>query len=165
MSDYRYKHEDWRRRTEGKAAHQERGGHKKMKVKAKDTPGVICVERHSHEEAIVISGSLTVDFTEGDLREWIAEELEKVSLEIVRLDGIAEQIKAAITIASTCIVSVTDEKAVVKDPYDKRGRITLSAIVYKIRPEDAVDIVRNALAAVRLRLRKRRHDDIGAENE
>lgn len=156
MPEYRYKNEDGRRRPDSKNAHSEPSGGKRMKVKAKDTPGVICIERHTHDEAIVISGSLVAEYTTAELREWISEELEKASIEIARRGGIAEQIKSALTEMTTCMISVVDEKASVNETQYKRSRITISAIVCNMKPEEAVDIVRKALAAVRYRLRQRK---------
>ena len=156
MPEYRYKHEDGRHSSPTASARSEQSGVKRMKVKAKDTPGVICIERHTHDEAIVISGSLVVDYINGELREWIAEELEKAAIEVARRGGIAEQLKAALTEMTTCMVSVTDEKASINETQYKRARITLSAIVCSIKPEEAVDITRKALAAIRYHLRQRR---------
>jgi ABC-type sugar transport system substrate-binding protein len=130
------------------------GKKQRIRVKAKDTPGVICIERHTHDEAIVISGSLVVDYVAADLKAWIAQELEAAAREVGENGGIIGHIKTALGVTSTTMISVTDEKAMAKESPQKRARITLAAIVFKIDPEKAEDIIRKSLAAVRLRLRQ-----------
>lgn len=154
MSEFHHKHRDGRYRPEPKATRQDSGGKQRMRVRAKDTPGVICIERHTHDEAIVISGSLIVDIGDAELGVWIAQELEAAAHKIRNSGGVVGHIKATLDITSTSTMSVIDDKVSTKEPLLKRAQITLSAIVSDIVPEEAVDIVRKALAAVRLRLRQ-----------
>ena len=153
MTEHHNKHREEHIHPGHSAAHHDQSGKQRVRVRAKDTPGLICLERHTHDEAIVISGTLTLDFDTVDLSSWIAEELEKAALQITEGGGIVGHIKVALAVTSTSMISVTDDKAMTKDSPRKRALITLAAIVFKIDPKAAEDIIRKALAAVRARLR------------
>ena len=128
-------------------------GKKKVRLKAKNTPGVIRIERHIHDDAVVISGSLTVDFINDDLYMFIEQELEAAAREITDSEGVVGHIKAALSVSSTSMISVTDSKAMTKESPYQRAQITLAAIVFLVDPEIAEGILRKALAAVKSRLR------------
>ena len=153
MSEHKNKHQKGHDHPEHKESNHVHDGKQRVRVRAKDTPGLICIERHTHDEAIVISGTLTLDFGAVDLGAWIAEELEKAALLVNESGGIIGHIKAALAVTSTSMISVTDDKAMTKDSPRKRALITLAAIVFKIDPKEAEDIIRKSLAAVRARLR------------
>lgn len=121
--------------------------------KAKDTPGIICLERNIHDGAVVISATLTLEYENEDLTVWISEELEKSARTIKSLDGIVGHIKAAVTTTSMDMISVTEESATQTAAPKKSARIALAAIVFMVEPEEAENIVRKALAGVRARLR------------
>lgn len=142
-----------------KIADHNGGGEKQIGEKAKDTPGIICIERNVHDDAIVISGTLTVEYGTADLSVWIAEGLEEAAREVKEKEGIVGHIKAAVTVTSTDSVSVTDDKAMVTHAPQKRARIALAAIVFMIEPEAAENIIRKALAGVRARLRAEKQGD------
>ena len=125
----------------------------KLKISAKDAPGVIRIERNMHDEAIVVSGSLTLDSVTDEINDWIAQELEAAARDVNVLDGIIGHIKAAVTSTSTDMISVTEEKAMVKTSPFHSARITLTVIVFLIEPEEAEAIARRALAAIRKRSR------------
>ena len=127
---------------------------KRMEVRAKDTPGIICLEKHTHDDAIIISGSLVVDIADEDLNTWIAQELESAGLEIKKNGGMFEQIKTTLAITTTSTVSLTDNNATIKKMPLKRARITLAAIIHKMDSDEALQIIRKALATVRRRLRQ-----------
>jgi len=127
-----------------------------VEIKAKNRLGLICIERHIHDEAIVISGSLTVEYSDEDLTAWIAEELEKAAREVKARNGIVGHIKTALTITTTEMVSVTDEKAMIAEAPFKRAKITLAAIMFLVEPQEAENIVRIALAGIRARLRQKK---------
>ena len=154
MPEYNQKYADERRDMEKTGELHENNMKKQMKVRAKDTPGVICIERQSHDGAIVITGSLVVDIIDEDLGAWIAQELETAAVEIGESGGIIDQIKTTLVVMSKSIISLTDEKAIIKESQSKRARITLAAIVRKMDSDEAVQIIRKALAAVRRRLRQ-----------
>ena len=122
-------------------------------AKPKDAPGLIYIERHIHDEAIVISGSLVIRYETPELNAWITEELESAASKVKELGGVVGHIKTAVASTSTSMISVTDEKAIVKEPPVRRAKITLASIVFLIDPEDAENIVRSALAGIRTRLR------------
>ena len=139
---------------------QSHANKQRVRVKAKDTPGVICIERSTHDEAIVISGSLTVEYADAELKSLLTEELEKAAQGIRELDGIIGHIKVAVSTTSTEIFSVTDEKAASAGAPRKTARIALAAIVFKVEPPDAESIIRKALAGVRTRLREENKGDL-----
>lgn len=127
---------------------------KQIKLFPRETPGMICIERHIHDEAIVISGSLMVENNDVDLCAWIEEELENAARYIKDCGGILGQIKTALTVASTKIISITDDKATEAKQSQKYARIILAAIIFMLNPREADEIVRKALAGVRARLRQ-----------
>jgi len=146
--------EDENRNPDAKPVRRENKESRRMEVRAKDTPGVICLERHTHDEAIVITGSLVVDITDEDLTTWIAQELETAGAEIRKSGGTVGEIKTTLTVASTSMISLSDEAAVIRETSQSRARITLAAILHKMDSGEAVQIIRQALAAVRRRLRQ-----------
>ena len=138
---------------ENESNHHHGGERQRVRVRAKDTPGVICIERRTHDEAIVISGSLTVDYDNAEIGAWIEQELETAAQGIRDQGGIVGHIKAALSVTATSMISVTDEKAMSKESPLKRARISLAAIVFKVDPKEAENIIRKSLAGVRSRLR------------
>ena len=139
--------------------HHSHDTRQRIRVKAKDTPGVICIERSIHDEAVVISGSLTLEYGASDLHAWITNELEKAAQDIKDKGGIVGHIKAAVSITATEIISVTDEKAMVTQSPRNTARIALAAIMFAIEPPDAESIIRKALAGVRTKLREEKARD------
>ena len=123
-------------------------GKKHIRAKAKNTHGSIYIERQIHDDAIVISGSLDIGSDIVDLNTKIAERLDAAALQINGRGGIVGHIKASVSTTSTCMVSVTEEKAMVKESPLRRVRITLAAILFLIDPADAENIIRNALEAL-----------------
>ena len=138
----------------GRAAgpqHRDNGGKRSIKIKTKDTPGSIHIERHIHDEAVVISGVLAVDYDTAEMSVLIAEELEEAARSITDCGGIVGHIKAAINTTSTSMISVTEEKAAVTEGKWKRTKITLAAIVFLIEPEEAEKAIKRALASIKSR--------------
>ena len=121
----------------------------KVRIKGKDVPGVILIERNMHDEAIVVSGSLIVANAGPELQACVAGELEAAAHMVNELGGIIGHIKAAVCVTSMDMISVTEEKAMVKTSRLKEARITLTVIVFLIEPEEAEDIARKALTAIR----------------
>jgi len=121
----------------------------KIKIKAKDIPGVIFIERNMHDDAVVISGSLSVESVSGGLNACIAQELETAARLVSESGGIIGHIKAAVSTSGMSMISVTEEKAMVKESPFSSVRITMTVIVFLIEPEVAEDITRKALAAIR----------------
>ena len=130
---------------------------KQIRFRPKDTPGVICIERHTHDESIVVSGSLVIENNAEGLDAWIEEEIEIAAREIRNRGGVVGQIKAALTVTSTSIMTVSDEKAMERESPKDHVRIMLSAIVSMVDPKEAEDIVRKSLAGIRARLREKNH--------
>ena len=134
--------------------HQNHDKKRRVRVKVKDTPGVICIESSIHDEAVVISGSLTLENGTADLNAWISEELEKAALAIKDRGGTIGHIKAAVSMTATDMISVTDENATVTRSSWETARIALAAIMFSIETPEAESIIRKALADVRARLRE-----------
>ena len=147
MSEHHHDHGDERFQS---GIDRSRNGQKQMvKVKAKHAPGAIGIKRQIHDGAVVISGSLVVDFDNANISASIEQELEAASREVSAQGGIVGHIKAGVKVFSTSMTSVTYEKATTAESPLKRAKITLAAIVFNIGPETAEDIVRNVLASVR----------------
>ena len=123
----------------------------KVRLIAKDAPGLIYIEQKVQDEAVVISGSLTIRFESADLNAYIAEKLEIAVREINEHGGIVGHVKASVSTKSSCMISVTDEKAMVKDSKMRSARIALAAILFKISPVDAENIIRKVLSEIRTR--------------
>ena len=139
------------RRNENVDMSNGNGGKKKITAKIKNAPGMIHIDRQIHDGAIVISASLSLDCGAVDLLKCIAGELETAAHEIKELGGITGHIKASVATESTCMISVTDETAMVKESPMRRTRIRLAAIVFHTDPDDAENIIRKALAGIRAR--------------
>ena len=125
---------------------------KHVRLKVKNIPGLIRIERNIHDEAIVISGELTVNTTADDVNAVVASELENASGEITKLDGIVGHIKASVSIITTGMISVTEDKAMIKEGRGSRVRISIAAIVFLVEPERAEETVRKALLGIRKQL-------------
>ena len=125
---------------------------KHVRLKVKNIPGLIRIERNIHDEAIVISGELTVNTTADDVNAVVASELENASGEITKLDGIVGHIKASVSIITTGMISVTEDKAMIKEGRGSRVRISIAAIVFLVEPERAEETVRKALSGIRKQL-------------
>lgn len=154
MPEQHHRHNKNNSHAVHKAARNVNYEKKRIEEKAKDTPGIICIERNIHDDAVVISGTLTLEYNAVDINAWIAEELEKAARAVKESDGIVGHIKAAVSVTSTDMLSVTDEKATITDSPQKRARIALAAIMFMIEPKEAENIIRKALAGVRARLRE-----------
>lgn len=126
----------------------------KIKINAKGMPGVIFIDRNIHDEAVVISGSLSVQNVTGGLDECVAQELEAAARMINERDGVIGHIKAAVSTTAIDMISVTEEKAMIKKSPLCNARITLTVIVFLIEPEAAEDITRKTLAAIRKRCKE-----------
>jgi len=143
--------------TEENATRENRDGKKTIRFRPKDTPGIICIDRRTHEETVTISGSLVLGAETDELHEWIEEAIDNAAREVKERGGVVDQISAALAVTSTRIIAVSDEKPMEKEPPQKDVRISLAAVMTKIDPKEAGDIIRKALAAVRLRLREKNH--------
>ena len=136
-----------------KSAKKSHGGKTRLVARTKDMPGLIYIERQIHDESVVISGSLTIRFDDADLNVWVAEEIEAAIREIKEHNGIVGHVKASVSTTSSCMISATDEKAMVKESSTRRARITIAAIMFTIDPTVAENIIRKSLSGIRTRLR------------
>ena len=121
----------------------------RIKQKAKNTPGMIYIERRMHDEAVVVSGLLTVVTGDKNISGSIAKELETAARDISELGGIIGHIKATASTSSTEMISVTDADATVKESPERKVQIALAAIVFTVEQKTAEDIIRQALARIR----------------
>ena len=125
---------------------------KPLMVKTENIPGLIRIEQHIHDEAIVISGTLTVIAAVNSINEIIASELETSSSVFTQKEGIIGHIKASVSTTKTGMISITEDKAMIKEGQDTRVQISLVAIVFIIDPEEGEEIVRKTLSRIRKRL-------------
>ena len=125
---------------------------KRFMVKTENIPGLIRIEQHIHDEAIVISGTLTVISGIDSVYEIISSELETASSLFTQKEGIVGHIKAAVSTTKTGMISITENKAMIKEGQDTRVQISLVAIVFIIDPEEGEEIVRKTLSQIRKRL-------------
>ena len=114
-------------------------------AKTSDMPGLIRIQQQIHDDAVVISGSLSLRFEAVDLNAWVAEEIETAVRVIKEHGGIVGHVKAFVSASSSCMISATDNKAMVKESDTRRARITLVAILFAIDPVDAKSIIKAAL--------------------
>jgi hypothetical protein len=128
---------------------------KPIKFRPKETPGVICIERRVQDKTVLISGSLIIENDAAELNALIKEELELAAREIREFGGALGQLEAALTVTTTSVLTVSDEKAMEKDAPQKYSRITISAVVLNIDPKEAENVVRKSLAGIRTRLREK----------
>ena len=117
--------------------------------KAKNAPGAIYIKRSLHDEAIVISGSLTVITQNPDVCDIVAKQLEQAGAEITKLGGIIGHIKATTVLTTTKMISVTEEQAMIKDAHEYKAKIILAAIVFLIEQKEAGALIRQSLVEVR----------------
>ena len=130
-------------------SHESRVKPSRIRLKAKNSLGAIYIERNIIDDAIVISGTLSVVTGNADLNAEIAREFEAAARKIAELGGIVGHIKATGIVTSTSMISVTDEHAMVKESPERMVKITLAAIVFFVDQKVASDIMQQALAGVR----------------
>ena len=119
----------------------------------KSVPGAIYIKRMLHDEAIVISASLSVIAKDGEICDYVAKELETAGAQITEMGGIIGHIKATTVTTKTKMISVTEEKAMIKDALECKVVITVAAIVFLVEQKTAGDIIRQSLVNVRERAR------------
>ena len=124
-------------------------GRKRIRVKVSESPGLVFVDRQIHDEAITISAAMTIISDDTLLNEHIAGEIETAAREITKRGGIVGHIKASVSTTTTCMITAADETAMIKESPMRRARITLAAIVFLVDPEEAENIIREALAGIR----------------
>ena len=129
-------------------------GKKHITLRPLDTPGVICVESHILDEDISITGTLTVAFNKEDLEAWIIEGLKVAAGEVKQLGGHAVKIQATLMLTTAKAITIKDESNAEVKPRQQYARITISSRTRSIAPKEAEGIVRNALVAVRTRLKR-----------
>jgi hypothetical protein len=117
--------------------------------KTQEALGAIHVESHLHDQARVISGSLTLFADYGVFRASLSKQLEGLAKAVQACGGIVGHIKASAETKQTEMFSVTDTAVSVKTAPGQEIRITLAAIVFAVDPEEAETLVISALKAVK----------------
>ena len=102
---------------------------------------------------MVVSGSLTVEYENADIREWIHQELEAAICEYVGRGGVVEQIRTGLSVSSTSVISVSDGKIEAIESPLKTGQIMMAAILGDQDPTETENIIRKALSGIRSRAR------------
>ena len=110
-----------------------------------DEPGVAYVEGRMHDDAVVISGRLTVAADYEKLRPEFSARLEGIAATVAERGGIVGHVKASAAVTGVDMYSVTDVQASVKSSPEQEVRIILAAIVFHIPLEDAEELVRSAM--------------------
>lgn len=114
-----------------------------------DVLGTIHVESHLHDEARVISGSLTLYADYGLLKTVISKQLAFLAKVVFECGGIVGHIKASCESKQVEMFSVTDVTVSVKTAPRQEIKISLAAIVFGIDLDEAEKLVTNALEAVK----------------
>ena len=120
-------------------------------IEAHEEPGTVNVECRLHDEARVISGRLTVTGSYDGVRKALTARLETVARAVAEYGGIIGHIKASCQVSAVEMFSITDADAevTVKKAPEQEIKINMAAIVFLIPPDDAEELVRQALTAVR----------------
>lgn len=111
--------------------------------------GTVRVESHLHDEARVISGSLTLYADYGVLKTALSNQLEFLAKAVFECGGIVGHIKASCESKQVEMFSVTDVTVSVKAAPGQEIKINLAAIVFGIDPDEAEKLVTNTLEAVK----------------
>jgi hypothetical protein len=134
---------------EGHAHHGEHD-HVHSHLKVAPETGVVTAEANKIDDALVISGALSVMTadTEG-LRNRLKEGLEKTAAWVASEGGIVGHIKASFSATLTAMLSVTETSATVKYPPEQKADITIAAIVFLVEEERVLRSVKELLESLR----------------
>ena len=112
-------------------------------------PGVITVGHTFHDEAIIVSGAVTLFGRYENVKEILKERLEAVSEFVSGQGGIVGHIKASASVTAVEMFSTTGEAATVKTSPEQEIRINMVAIVFAIAPDEVEKKVLETLSAVK----------------
>ena len=119
---------------------------------ANNALGVVRIGSQIHDDAIVISGSLSMRFIDLDIYAVVSEALEAAARDISMSGGIVGHIKASVTTTSITIISTTGDNAMSKESPVHNARIIIAAIVFQIDPQEAQNKLKKSLKGIRARL-------------
>jgi len=132
---------------------------KQIKFNPRETPGVICIERQTYGDSILITGTLIVIGSAEELNSWLEEEIEAAVREIKNLGGTIRIIKAALTVSTTSVITLSDEEVQAKEAPNTNAQIVISAAIMELHPSKAELIIRKALAAIRTKMREKMREN------
>lgn len=115
---------------------------------AQSEAGVIRVEHRMHDEAVVVSGGLTVVAEYAVVRFILEKQLERIAREVTARGGIVGHIKASAACTETEMFSVTDTDVSVKKSPEQEIKLNVASIVFAVPPEEVEALVHSALEAV-----------------
>ena len=111
--------------------------------------GAVSVEAHTHEDAAVVTGLLSLFGSGESVKEALKDALEGAARDIVSLGGLIGHVKALAEVKSASVFSVTETEASRRDSPADEVKITVNAIVFFIGPDKAADIIRKALEEIK----------------
>ncbi len=106
-----------------------------------------------HEGACVVSGKVTLCCAYEALRPRISEKLSALSDKVNEMGGIIGHIKASAEVKSTEMFSVTEGPVMAKTAPESEIELRLAAIVFLVRPDELMPMVKNALIELRNAIR------------
>ena len=158
MSENRSRRERKRRRLANTQNSRERvhidSGKQRLRGRARQAPGLICIERHIHGRTVILSGTLSVEYDAARLSEWVAEELKTAVNEVKRRGGEVKYSRAALKVITKSTITASEDQALIKEVPRKLAQVAILAILNKVTPEDGSDIIRKAFIGIRDRLRQ-----------
>jgi hypothetical protein len=109
---------------------------------------VVSVELNHHDAALVVSGKLTVSGDSEGIKVKLAAALEAAAARVNDLGGIVGHIKASADERRITMMSVTEDTVMVKPAPEQVVGIIMTAIIFAVDDDDAIDIVKDALNSV-----------------
>lgn len=113
-------------------------------------PGVVYTNVRLHDDAKVVSGSLTVIGDYEKVREGLNRGLTEFAAKVTEKGGVIGHIKASAEVKSVEMFSVTDVDVMIKTAPEQEISIILAAIVFFVSEEEAETLGRAALEAANL---------------
>ena len=110
-------------------------------------PGVVYTKVRLHDDAKVVSGSLTVFGDYEKVREGLNRGLTEFAAAVTEKGGIIGHIKASAEVKNVEMFSVTDVDVMIKTAPEQEINIILAAIVFFVTEEEAETLGKKALEA------------------
>ena len=110
-------------------------------------PGVAYTKVRLHDDAKVVSGSLTVFGDYEKVREGLNRGLTEFAAAVTEKGGIIGHIKASAEVKNVEMFSVTDVDVMIKTAPEQEINIILAAIVFFVTEEEAETLGKKALEA------------------
>lgn len=110
-------------------------------------PGIVYTQVKLHDDAKVVSGSLTLVGDYETIRRSLSEGLKEFAAAVTERGGLIGHIKASAKITGTEMFSVTETEVMIKPAPEQQIDIVLAAIVFFLSEEEAEQLARKALEA------------------